>query len=145
MPRPGYIGTHCWRPILANSTWSGAGGQTAREFGKVWIESDFIPYFVENTTPSRGKPPQAYIMKLSRSIEALPIASTKILSLPFIFISFALILSSKVPAVAWDVLGGLADLEQPLDELFPTRSFPEKRSKEISAGSRAIQEHEIQN
>jgi hypothetical protein len=45
--------------------------------------------------------------------------------------------------VACDVLGGLADLEQPLGKLLPTGSLLEKRSKAINVGSCAIQEQTV--
>jgi hypothetical protein len=60
-----------------------------------------------NTTPTQGRPPQDYIMKISWPIEAIPIASTKIYQYFYVFILFALVLSSHlqfgslfVPAVA---------------------------------------------
>jgi hypothetical protein len=62
------------------------------------------------------------------------------------FISFVLVLSSNlqfcylfVLASAWDVLGGLADLEQLLGKLLPTGSLPEERSKATDVRSRNIQ------
>jgi hypothetical protein len=43
------------------------------------------PYFVGNTTPSRGRPPQAYLMTVPWPIEGISIASTKNLSILFCF------------------------------------------------------------
>jgi hypothetical protein len=43
---------------------------------------------VRNTTPSWGRPPQAYIMKVSWLIEAIIVASTKNLSILFYFYLF---------------------------------------------------------
>jgi hypothetical protein len=47
-----------------------------------------IPYLVGNLTPSRGRPPQEYIMKVPWLIEGIPITSTKNLSILFCFYLF---------------------------------------------------------
>jgi hypothetical protein len=66
------------------------------------------------------------------------------------FFSFALILSFKpqlcslfVLMVAWDILGGLANLEQPLGELLPMGSLPEERSKATGASLRVTQKQAV--
>jgi hypothetical protein len=45
--------------------------------------------------------------------------------------------------MAWDILGVLPDIEQPLGELLPTGSLPEKRSKAIGMSSRITQEQTV--
>jgi hypothetical protein len=82
----------------------------------------------------------ANIMKVSRSIEAIPITSTKILSLLFVFylfcpnslfqpqIQFSLHPDGSLRCSRWP-----SDLEQPLGELLPTgpsrRSDPRRPSQ----------------
>jgi hypothetical protein len=47
-----------------------------------------IPCFMSNMTPTHGRPPQTYIMKVSWPIQGIPIASTKILLIHLCFYLF---------------------------------------------------------
>jgi hypothetical protein len=83
-------------------------------------------------------------------IEALLITSTKFYYYIYIFISFTLTLFSNpqfcsltISIVAWDILGGLADLEQPLGELLLIGSLLEKWSKVIDVSSCITQEQTV--
>jgi hypothetical protein len=108
------------------------------------------PLFHKKHDSKSGKTTQAYIMKVPWPIEGISIASTKIYQYFYVFILFALVLSSNlqfcslfIPTVASDILGGLADLEQPLGEILPMGSLPEERSKVIGVSSRTIQDQTV--
>jgi hypothetical protein len=62
-------------------------GSISPNLGKLSIDDDNDFLGLGGTSPSRGRPPQAYIMNVSWPIEAIPIASTKILSIFFLFLS----------------------------------------------------------
>jgi hypothetical protein len=104
-------------------------------FRSSWILS-LNPLFHKEHDSNSGRLPEAYIMKVPWSIEAIPIASTKILLIGSCFYLFCPnsskteFCSLSVLTAAWDILGGLADLEQPLCELLLTGSPPpEERSR----------------
>jgi hypothetical protein len=87
-------------------------------------------------TPSRGRPPQTYIMKVSWPIELLPISSTKNLSLLFCFYLFYPNSLFQPPIMFSLHLGGglrrsrwLCRPRTTLRRASPDGSLPEKLSK----------------
>jgi hypothetical protein len=145
----------CWRPIF-NLSGIARGVRSDRlslTFSGKYRSSPILslnPLFHEKHDSKSGKTTQAYIMKVPWPIEGISIASTKIYQYFYVFILFALVLSSNlqfcslfIPTVASDILGGLADLEQPLGEILPMGSLPEERSKVIGVSSRTIQDQTV--